>query len=113
MKTFLGYSINEITKNETFNIFKDAFNFEQLIGRLYHSFINNEAYIITSKEISIQKDIPGIYYIGDKLDLYFTWDYLLKLNSFFVKKYSIKDNFIVTKGNYNIIFFLEFINKYK
>ena len=112
MNTFLGYPIKQIIKNETFDIIKDQFDIHNLLSSLYHSYVKNIPYIITNKNISIQKDKPGVYYIGDKLDLYFTWDYIIKLNKFFGKKYTVKEDFMVDDVNYNIIFFLEFINKH-
>lgn len=112
MSYFLGFSIDKIIPMGDYNVFKDPFDINKLVGNLYAAYKNQKAYIITTKNISIEKEIPGVYYIGDKLNLYFTWEYVIKLNNFFCKKYTIDQVFQVDNMGYEIIFFVKFMNKH-
>ena len=114
MDLFLGCKVEELDKNfkNTIVDLKKEFNYKLVINTLYFCYINEIPCMIIKNEVPIKTDFKhGVNIVTDNRNLFFTWNYVKKINSFICKKYQMNEPFYQEETNIYIIFFLEFINK--
>lgn len=108
MKTFLGYNSDFIDKKYK-NCFIDLtkpFSLKEWVNTLYYCYTNKfTCFIGNNCDISYN----GIIYNNSNIVTKISWDYLIKINKIFRKRYKSQYNFTIDKSNFYIIFFIELI----
>ena len=112
MKKFMGGRVTNISSATTTYIDPNAgFDLDEYRSILYNCYTKNLACIVSDSKVVRSK--PGVHYISNTLNLFFSWDYVININRFFYKKYPIKRDFMVGQEGVYVIFLIEFIFRNK
>ena len=109
MESFLGIPTKKIlTINNNYINPSEPFNFKRFSSTLYYCYNNNIPCIVSQKNDISLKNTPGVYVINNCHELYFSWNYIISMNKFFLK-YTIKDLFCINNTNFYHIFLINLI----
>ena len=86
MKKFMGGRVTNISSAATTYIDPNGgFDLDEYRSILYNCYTKNLACIVSDSKVVRSK--PGVHYISNTLNLFFSWDYVIDINRFFYKKY--------------------------